>query len=79
MNTEKMKSIIMDEVIEKITQVVEEMSTNDFIEKVQDKYYTETGMEIDEDEEDIVHSMIGDKVLPLYHKLSEYIVEHHLK
>jgi hypothetical protein len=79
MNKEKMKSIIMDEVVERLTQVIEGMSNNEFIELIMDKYYQETGVNIDEEEFDEVRDLVGEKVLPLFNKVSEYIVETHLK
>ena len=79
MNKEKMKSIIMDEVVERLTQVIEGMSNNEFIELIMDKYYQETGENIDEEEFDDVKDMVGEKVLPLFGKVSEYILETHLK
>ena len=79
MNTEKMKSIITDEVVERLTQVIEGMSNNEFIELIIDKYQEETGNEIDEENWEEVKDMVGEKVLPLFGKVSEYILETHLK
>lgn len=79
MNKEKMKSIITDEVVERLTQVIEGMSNNEFIELIMDKYHQETGVNIDEEEFENVKDMVGEKVLPLFGKVSEYILETHLK
>ena len=85
MNNKKLKSIITDEIVERLTQVIEEMSTNEFVDMICDKYTKETGEDLedevseDTDTREIVRDMIGDKVFPLYGKMSEYIVETHLK
>lgn len=75
MNKETLRNIISDSITEKLTQMVEELSTSGFVDEIIDKYETETGVILDSED---VHDMIGDKVLPLYTKLSEYIVEHTL-
>ena len=76
MKKETLNSIITNEITDRLTQVVEEMSTNEFVDMIVEKYFVETNQNVDEDE---VREMIGDKVLPLYQRLSEYIVEYHLK
>jgi hypothetical protein len=76
MNKKLIGPIITQEITDRLTQVVDDMSNDKFVELIMDKYYKETNEEIDEDE---VRYLIGDKVLPLYQKISEYIVEEHLK
>jgi hypothetical protein len=76
MNKKLISPIITQEITDRLTQVVDDMSNDKFVELIMDKYYKETNEEIDEDE---VRDLIGDKVLPLYQKISEYIVEEHLK
>jgi hypothetical protein len=76
MNKKLIGPIITQEITDRLTQVVDDMSNDKFVELIMDKYYKETNEEIDEDE---VRDLIGDKVLPLYQKISEYIVEEHLK
>lgn len=76
MNKEIVNGIISDVIVEKLTQVIEEMSTNEFIDMICDKIHQETGVDVTDDENrEEVEMMIGDKILPLLHKLSEYMVE----
>lgn len=85
MNQEVMKSIITDTILEKMTQVIEEMSTNEFVDMIIDTYYTETGVnledEFDEDTDvrEVVVEMIGDKVFPLLTTIQNYVLEHIVK
>lgn len=75
MNKKIVNEIISDVIVEKLTQVVEEMSTNEFIELICDKVSKELNTHVGEEETEEIQEMIGNKVLPLFHKLSEYIVE----
>ena len=76
MNKEIVNGIISDVIVEKLTQVIEEMSTNEFIDLICDKIHQETGVDVTDDEiVEEVEMMIGDKILPLLHKMSEYMVE----
>ena len=72
-NKEILKEIISNEINERLTQLIEEMSTNEFIDLICDKVYTETGIDYtDEMREEITHQ-IGEQVFPLLMKLMEHV------
>lgn len=82
MNQEVMKSVISDTILEKMTQVIEEMSTNEFVDMIIDTYYTETGVNLEDEDTDVrevVIEMIGDKVFPLLTTIQNYVLEHIVK
>jgi hypothetical protein len=70
---EKVLGIINDIIIDKVTDLVEGMSDNEFVEEVSERIYNEVGYDINEnDEVDELTDLIGSRVLPLLHKLMEY-------
>lgn len=76
MNKEIVNGIISDVISDKLTQVMEEMSTNEFVDMICDKIYEETGFDVEDDEKrEEVFEMIGDKVLPLVQMMSIYFLE----
>lgn len=85
MNQEVMKSIITDTILEKMTQVIDEMSTNEFVDMIMDTYYEETGVNLEDefdehtDVREVVGEMIGDKVFPLLTTIQNYVLEHIVK
>lgn len=75
MNKEKLKSIVDDVVNEKLSNLIEEMSQSEFSEMICDMYHDQTGEEIEDDEmREEVNEVIGEKVLPLLHKVMEYVI-----
>jgi hypothetical protein len=73
-NQEQVQEVINDVINDKITQMVEEMSTNEFVDMMCDKIYTEKGIEYTDDQRDEIGEMIGNKMFPLIHKISEYLI-----
>ena len=72
---EKVLGIINDIIIDKVTQMLEDMSDNEFVEEVSDKIYSEVGYDINEnDEVDELTDLIGERVVPLLHKIGEYLI-----
>lgn len=77
---EKVLEIVNDVINDKITQMVEEISTNEFLEMIGDMYHDQTGKSIDEgededfDQNEFIGDISGSRVLPLLHKMSEYII-----
>ena len=67
MNKELMKGVVMSEVTNKLIGLVEELTTNEFIESVIDKYCDETGEEEVEIED--VKDTVWYEILPLLTKL----------
>jgi predicted peroxiredoxin len=76
MNKEKVTEVVTDVINDKITQLIEEMSTNEFVDMIKDKL-VENGIEFDNDNEEEVEEIfeiVGSRVVPLLHKMSEYII-----
>jgi hypothetical protein len=72
MNKEKVLGVVNDVIVDKLTQLIEEMSSNEFVEEISDKL-VEQGIviETEEDEEEL-RDLIGSRVLPLLHKVMEW-------
>ena len=72
MNKEKMLEIVNDVINQKLVDLMEEMSTNEFVEMITDMYQDQTGEEIEDTDE--VSEVIGERVMPLLTKVIEYVV-----
>ena len=76
MNKEKVTQVVTDVINDKITQLIEEMSTNEFVDMIKDKL-VENGIEFDDDNEEEVEEIfeiVCSRVVPFLHKMSEYII-----
>ena len=75
MNKEKVLEIVNEVINEKLENLMEEMSTNEFVEMITDMYQDRTGevVESEEDEEEI-QWVIGERVVPLLTKITEYVI-----
>jgi hypothetical protein len=75
---EKVLEIVNDVITEKITGLVEEMSTNEFVEMIGDMYFDQTGKNLEDDTDDefdkdeYLNEIIGSRVIPLLHKVCEW-------
>lgn len=68
--TEVIKGIIID----RTTQLIEDMSNHDFIEYVMDRL-EEEGVKMDFDNENVqeeIHDLVGKEIVPLLFKLMEW-------
>jgi len=65
------KKVIDEVILDKVTQLIEDMSTNEFVDMIMDKLYTDE-MEYSEKERETIEGMIGDRVLPLIVKITEF-------
>jgi hypothetical protein len=72
-NKETTQEIISNEINERLTQLIEEMSTNEFIDLICDKVYTETGIDYTDEQREEITSQIGEQVFPLLMKLMEHV------
>lgn len=72
-NKDKTQEIISDEINERLTQLIEEMSTNEFVDMICDKVYTETGIDYTDEQREEITSQIGEQVFPLLMKLMEHV------
>jgi hypothetical protein len=72
MNKEKVLGVVNDVIVDKLTQLIEDMSTNEFVDLITDKLVEEgVVIETEEDEEEL-RDLIGSRVLPLLHKVLEW-------
>jgi uncharacterized protein (DUF2267 family) len=77
---EKVLEIVNGVIIDRLTQLIEEMSNNEFVEMIGDMYFDQTGKNIEDDTDDdedfdkdeYLNKIIGSRVLPLLHKICEY-------
>ena len=53
---EKVLEIVNDVITEKITGLIEEMSTNEFVEMIGDMYFDQTGKNIEDDTDDEINT-----------------------
>lgn len=71
-NNEKVLGVVNDVIVDKLTQLIEEMSCNEFVDLICDKL-EEQGIVVETDEErEEVTKVIGERVLPLLHKVLEW-------
>ena len=74
MNKEKVTEVIKGIIIDRTTQLIEDMSNHDFIEQVMDRL-EEEGVEMDFENEEVVEEitdLVGEEILPLLFKLMEW-------
>lgn len=72
MNKEKVLEVVNGIIIDQTTQMIEDMSSNEFVEMITDKLSDE-GVEIEtEEDEEELRDLIGSRVLPLLHKIMEW-------
>jgi hypothetical protein len=73
MNKEQVLEVVNEVIVDRLTQLMEEMSNQEFVEMITDIIQDRTGKVI-EDEEEIeeITNIIGSRVLPLLHKVCEW-------
>ena len=74
MNKEKVTEVIKGIIVDRTTQLIEDMSNQDFIEQVMDRL-EEEGVEMDFENENVreeISDLIGQQILPLLLKLMEW-------
>ncbi len=72
-NKETTQEIISNEINERLSQLIEEMSTNEFVDLICDKVYTETGEDYTDEQREEITSQIGEQVFPLLMKIMEHV------
>ena len=73
----QVKKVVSDFVVDQITQMIEDMSNHDFIERIMDRLEEEK-IQLDYDNEELIEEVteiVGDKVLPLMMKMTEFFIE----
>ena len=77
MNKEKVLEVVNGIVVDRLTQLIEDMSNHDFIEFVMDRLEDE-GISIESDDENSVEeitNIVGTRILPLLLKVCEWGVD----
>ena len=72
-NKEIIKEIISNEINERLSQLIEEMSTNEFIDLICDKVYTEKGIDYTDEMREEIQSLTGEQIFPLLLKVMEHV------
>ena len=76
MNREKVTQVVKGMIIDRITEMVEDMSNHDFVENVMDRLENE-GVVMDFENEEVqeeITELIGTQVIPLLTKVTEYVI-----
>lgn len=76
MNREKVTQVVKGMIIDRITEMVEDMSNHDFVENVMDRLENE-GVVMDFENEEVqeeITKLIGTQVIPLLTKVTEYVI-----
>ncbi len=76
MNREKVTQVVKGMIIDRITEMVEDMSNHDFVENVMDRLENE-GVVMDFENEEVqeeITELIGTQVIPLLTKITEYVI-----
>lgn len=68
----KKEIVVMNLISRKLSNLIEELSTNEFIEEVGDEIYVQTGNSLSPDD---VKDLVGSKVIPLLEKITEFSKE----
>jgi tetrahydromethanopterin S-methyltransferase subunit G len=71
---EKVTQVVKDIIVDRTTEMVENMSNHDFIEYVMDRL-EEEGVKLDFENDEVqeeITDLVGKQVLPLLHKIMEW-------
>lgn len=69
---DKVNQIIDQEINSKLEQLIEELSTNEFVVEVGDKIFMNTGKNLDDHE---VKTMIGERLTPILINFHQLVVK----
>ena len=75
-NQEKVKGVVKGIIVDRLTQLTEDMSNHDFVEFVMDRL-EEDGIVLDFEDEKVqeeITDIIGTQVLPLFLKMMEWSI-----
>jgi hypothetical protein len=76
MNREKVTQVVKGMIVDRLTEMVEDMSNHDFVENVMDRLENE-GVVMDFENEEVqeeITELIGTQVIPLLTKITEYVI-----
>jgi Mg/Co/Ni transporter MgtE len=77
---EKLLEIVNEVVGERLSQLIEEMSTDEFVEMIGDMYFDQTGNNLDDgtddefNQDEYLNGIIGSRVVPLLLKVCEWSI-----
>ena len=76
MNREKVTQVVKGMIIDRLTEMLEDMSNHDIVEKVMDRLENEGVVMYFENEEvqEEITELIGTQVIPLLTKITEYVI-----
>lgn len=69
---DKVNQIIDQEINSKLEQLIEELSTNEFVVEVGDKIFVNTGKNLDDHE---VKMMIGERLIPILITFNQVVLK----
>jgi hypothetical protein len=73
MNKEQVLEVVNEVIVDRLTQLIEDMSNDEFVEMITDIVQDRTGSVIqDEDELEEIRDIIGSRIVPLLHKVCEW-------
>jgi hypothetical protein len=75
----KVSKIVEMKINEKLTSLMEELSTNEFVDEICDIVFDELETDVESNGREEVTEIIGGKVFPLIHKLTEYVIGKEIK
>jgi len=75
----KVSKIVEIKINEKLTSLMEELSTNEFVDEICDIVFDELDTDVESDSREEVMEIIGGKVFPLMTKLTEYVIGKEIK
>ena len=76
MNREKVTQVVKGMIVDRLTEMVGDMSNHDFVENVMDRLENE-GVVMDFENEEVqeeITELIGTQVIPLLTKITEYVI-----
>jgi hypothetical protein len=73
MNEQKVLEVTKSIILNKLTNLIEEISSNEFIEQISTEVYDENEPPTDFDEEGKIKEIVGGKVIPLLFKIVKVV------
>ena len=75
MNKEKVLKVVKEIIFDKISNLIDEVSTNEFLEQVSTEVYDENEPPTDFDEQEKIKEIIGDKIIPILFDMVEIVTK----
>jgi hypothetical protein len=75
MDKEKVLKVVKEIIFDKISNLIDEVSTNEFLEQVSTEVYDENEPPTDFDEQEKIKEIIGDKIIPILFDMVEIVTK----